>query len=317
VNLTGWVPARVVWSGAEPRIDWLLMRKQRLAEPFFEQSVDRIARRPFHTLFRRQTSMDEMVAWTEANPGVPLRGIITHMSRCGSTLISQALAAVERNIVASEPSPLDTLLRAHLQVPGLARETQIRWVRAMVSALGQPRNGEQAMYVKFDCWHVHQRELLREAFPETPWIFLYREPMAVMLSHARMPAAWTIPGMLHPLVLQMEMADWNPAATEEYCARALANICEGGLKAVREDPGGMLMNYSELPQAMWGRLLGHFGLEAGDIATMAYQSQFDAKSPAQRFEGDGERVATDKLQAAVARYLQPVYEELERERLKG
>src|ERR1700722_4539213 len=99
VNLSGWVPARVVWQEDEPKIEWLLMRQQRFVEPFFEQTIDRVARKPFHTLFRRKTSVEEMVAWTEEHPGAPLRGIILHESRCGSTLISQTLAAVERNIV--------------------------------------------------------------------------------------------------------------------------------------------------------------------------------------------------------------------------
>jgi len=165
------------------------MGSRRLTEPFFEQTLHRHMTHPFHQLFRRETSMEEMVAWTLAHPGAPLRGVIFHMSRCGSTLMSQQIAALECNIVASEPAPLDAILRAHQRIPTLPREIQVSWVRAMAAALGQPRCGEQALYIKTDCWHIHQIDLIREAFPEVPWIFLYRDPIEVMVSQQRVPAA--------------------------------------------------------------------------------------------------------------------------------
>jgi hypothetical protein len=258
--------------------------------------------------------MEEMVEWTDAHAGAPVAGIIFHMSRCGSTLIRQQLAALERNIVASEPATMDAVLRAPMHVHGLPRDVQVRWLRAMAGALAQPRNGETAFYLKTDCWHVHEAQLLREAFPETPWIFLYRDPVEVMVSQARMPAVWTVPGMLHPNTLHLEYADWDPRQTDVYCARALANICAAGLKAVRDDARGLLVNYSELPEAMEGRLGGHFGLHEQDIPAMRQATRKDAKVPEAVFASDREAKqaeATDRLRAVVAEHLQPVYEELE------
>jgi hypothetical protein len=148
------------------------MQRKRLLEPFYEQTLQRQMMHPFHHLFRRQTSMVELVNWTSANPGVPLRGLIFHISRCGSTLLSQMLAAIERTVVASEPAPFDGVLRAHLRAPALAREMQVKWLRGMASAIGRPTAGsEQALYIKLDCWHIHAMELIQEAFPSVPWIF--------------------------------------------------------------------------------------------------------------------------------------------------
>jgi hypothetical protein len=319
MNLSGWLPARVAWHESGPHVEWTLLGSQRLVDPFFEQTLQRQMMHPFHQLFRRSVSMDEVVEWTGAHPSAPLRGLIFHMSRSGSTLLTQQLAALERNIVASEPAPLDAILRVHLYRPGISRETQVQWVRAMAAALGQPRAGEQALYIKLDCWHVHQMDLVREAFPTVPWVFLYRDPVEVMVSQERMPAAWAIPGMLHPLALQLQWSDWDPSQTDVYRARALANICEGGLKAVQDDPGGLLVNYSELPDAMYGRLLGHFGLTQEDIPAMQQRAQRSAKSPTESFSSDRESKqaeALDRLRAVVAEHLQPVYDQLEAERLR-
>jgi hypothetical protein len=317
MNLQGWLPARVVWRGDEPRVAWTLMGTRRLVEPFYEGSLQRQMTQPFHQLFRRETSMDETIAWIDAHPPASVRGLIFHMSRCGSTLISQQLAAIERNIVASEPPPLETVLCAHLRRPELSREVQVRWTRAMVGALGQSRLGEKSLYIKLDCWNVHQMELVRESMPEIPWIFLYRNPLEVMVSQRRRPASWTVPELLQPAALQMKLEDWNPAQMDIYRARALANICAAGLKAVRDDPNGLLVNYSELPDAVYGRVLQHFGLTEEDIPAMQASARFDAKNPQAEFTGDAEAKraeADDRLRAVVAEYLEPVYAELEAER---
>ena len=323
MNFSNWMPARFACRRAadgsvQPTVEWTLMRRQRLLDPFFEETLQRQMMHPFHHVFRRDSSMEEMVEWTEKHPGATLGGIIFHMSRCGSTLLCRQLMALERNIVASEPAPMDGVLRAALHMPGLPREVQVRWLRAMVAAIGQPRNGEQAFYLKTDCWHVHQAELLREAFPEAPWIFLYRDPVEVMVSQLRMPAVWTVPGMFHPNTLGMEYSDWDPRQTDVYCARALANICEAGLRAAQSDARCLLVNYSELPEAMCGRLLGHFGLCEDDVADMREAAQQNAKTPGMIFERDTrakQAEATERVHAIVLEHLQPVYERLEAVRM--
>lgn len=320
MNLQGWMPVRIASTSAGPRVEWILLGKERLLDPFFEQTLQRHMRHPFHHLFRRETTLDEMTEWTDANPGAPLKGIVYHMSRCGSTLIGRQLMALDRNIVASEPPPLDDLLRLPLHQPGLPRATLIRWLRAMVAALAQPRNGEQAFYLKADCWQIHHIDLLRETFPEAPWIFLYRDPVEVMVSQARIPAAWTVPALLHPAALRMDWADWDPSQTDVYRARALAKICAGGLRALRQVGGGILVNYSELPKATHDRLLSHFGLREEDVPAIRAASHRDAKSPAMPFTDDSsakQAEATDRLRSVAATHLLPVYSELEAERLAG
>jgi hypothetical protein len=318
MNLDGWMPVRVAWRGSEPRVEWTPMGAQRLLDPFFEQTVQRQMAQPFGTLDRRETTVEEMAAWADAHPGAPLKGIVYHMSRCGSTLIGRQLAALERNIVAQEPAPMDDVVRVGERLPGLTRAMHVRWLRAMAAALGQPRNGESAFYLKTDPWHIHSFDLFREAFPKTPWIFLYRDPVEVMVSQARIPGSWTVPGLVDPALLGMAREDWVPPHLDTYQARSLAKMCWAGLRVVQQEGGGLLVNYAELPEAMYGRLLGHFGLREEDVPAMREAAQQNAKSPAMRFVKDADAKqaeASERLRAVAAEHLMEVYAQLESERL--
>lgn len=318
MSYEGWIPSQVLWRDSGLRVLLTLLGRQRLVEPFFESTMQLQMMQPFHTLFRREISMEELAADESLHAGaVPLRGIIFHMSRCGSTLISQMLAASERNIVASEPAPLDAIVRAHTRSQALSGQTQIEWMRAMAAALGQPRaGGEQAFYIKTECGHIHQVDMIRAAFPHVPFVFLYRDPLEVAVSQHRSPAAWTVPALLHPANLRLKMQDWQPQETDIYRAKVLAQVCDSGLHAARQC-GALLVNYSELPEAMYGRLFKHLELSAEDLEPMRAQASRNAKAPATIFTPDAESKraeATDRMRQVVEQYLAPVYSRLEQER---
>jgi hypothetical protein len=94
------------------------------------------------------------------------------MSRCGSTLTAQWLAALSDSVVLAEPGPLDTLLQGQIS------EDDTETVRALVSALGQlRRESDRRLYLKTDCWHMVHIDRLLSAFPDTPWLFLYLDPI--------------------------------------------------------------------------------------------------------------------------------------------
>ncbi len=314
MNLEGWLPAWVAWRGGEPRIQWTLMRGQRLTEPFYRQTLEAQMMQPFHAVFRRETSMEELEAWTAEHPGVPLKGLIFHMSRCGSTLMSRMLAAVERNVVVSEPDVIDAMVRADSRATGLARETQVRWLRAMAAALGQQRvGGEDGFYLKLDAWHVRDMELFAQAFSGVPWVFLYRSPLEVLVSNVRNPGVGTLGMQGFEMQLRAESGDWAGENAEYYWARILAAICEGGLSAT-ERFGGKLVNYSELPGAMVGRLREFFGCREEDVATMMRVAGMHAKRPGRAFTADAERKrdeATELERELCREWLEPLYARLE------
>jgi hypothetical protein len=314
-HLAGWVPARIDWQEASPAIDWCYLGARRLAEPFFEQSIQACIRQPFNLLFRHRTPIEALAELREVQPGLQPSGFIFHMSRCGSTLVSQMLAALPRTVVVSEAGPLDSVLRAHLRVPGLSDERQLDWLRWMVSALGQPRRGDdERLFIKFDCWDTLALPLVRRAFPGVPWIFIYRNPIEVMVSQLKRRGAHLVPGVIEPALFGLDAESIRRMQPEEYCARVLAQICDAALR--HHQGGGMLLNYRQLPQAVWASVLNFFGVEhtEAEVEALGRVARFDAKNPSLHFSDDTETKnysATDLARRQADDWVVPVYERLE------
>jgi hypothetical protein len=321
-DLDGWIPSRIDWQSGEPSVEWRWLGERRLTEPFFNDTLDCSLQNPFAVLFRHQTPIGILRSRAEIRPGLRASGFIFHMSRCGSTLVSQLLSALPENVVISEAPPLDSLLRGGTQVETeqrVAPEQQVEWIRWIVSALGQQRTGQETRcFIKLDCWHIPYLPLLQSAFPHVPWIFLYRDPVEVLTSHERMPALWRAPGMLDPELTGIGLDNALVMDPLEYCARILRRICEGAL-SFRGDPLGRFVNYGELPEALWTTVGGHFGmaLRTADIATMRQKAQFNAKLPQIQFESDSaakrERASAHAVTLA-ERCLVPAYHLLEEAR---
>ena len=307
-----WLPIGTAWRGDRLLVEWSWFGDRRLREPFFAGDVQRSLSEPFNRLFRAVTPIERLAQWLERRPPLRPSGFIFHMSRCGSTLVAQMLAACTDNIVISEAAPIDEVVRARQVRSDLGEDEQARWLAAIVGALGQPRAGERRLFVKLDSWHTLAMPLFRRAFPDVPWVFLYRDPVEVMVSQRRLPGMHVIPGAFAPELFGIVP---NFDRRDDYCARVLARICEP-IVAEHERGGGLLVNYRDLPQAVWTTIMPHFGVAAGaeDRAAMAEAAKYDAKLPDYEFTPDAEarqRAATSATRAAAAAWLVDVYGRLE------
>jgi hypothetical protein len=319
LKLDGWIPIRVYWreDEREPRLDWCLIGETRFIDPFFDATIQRRLSHPFHHAFRRETTIAELLDWQASHTGVAPKGFIFHMSRCGSTLAAQMLAAIGQNIVLSEAAPLDSVLRAHLRGASIADEERVAWFRAMVGALGQRRSAaEEHLFVKFDCWNIAELPIVRLAFPDVPWIFLYRNPLEVLASHLRTPGGWTFPAVLPPAALGLQ-PELSQLSHHEYLVRALARICELALAHLPRH-GGLPVNYLQLPDAAYSSLPGCFGIcyKDEDVNLMREAARNNAKMPGLPFEAGLEKrlPVAPPLRELAARWLDPLYRQLESSR---
>lgn len=299
VDSTDWLPLEIS-TGPEPRVEWCHFGKRRFTEPFFEQSVSAALRDPFSLLFRRSTGIDELTKSQSSRPSLEPRGFVFHMSRCGSTLVAQMLAALPEHIVLSEPPPIDAILRTREQ--GASEDQRIAWLCGWMRALGQPRNGENALFVKFDAWHVFDLPLIRRAFPTTPWIFLHRDPIEVLVSALRGPG------------LQFVGRTRDPSmSVVEARARVLADIVAAAIEHL--PLGGRAIDYSRLPDALFEEIATSFSLDLDSASTerMRAVTAFHAKSPSLFFGPDGHDKRSDASAEARAwceRLLDPLHARL-------
>jgi hypothetical protein len=302
-----WVPHRLHWIDGAPRFKWCDLGDAAFEAPFFEQTIARCLSRPLNRLLAFETPPAAPEP-TRAGPA----GLIFHMSRCGSTLIAQLLAAVPGATVLSEPGLVDDILGAHWQDARLTDAERIGWLRGAVGAFQREAVGEGPLFIKLDCWHVRALPLITQAFPETPWIFVYRDPLEVMVSHARQRGRQMVPGLLPPAWLDLPPGD--TVDLDAYTARVLARLCEAAV-AHQGCGRGRLVGYETLPDAVWTEVAEAFGLtlDADTRARMGVLADFHAKRPTERFVADTavKRLdATPRLRGLAAQAVGPAYDQL-------
>lgn len=306
-----WLPTGLVSNGAQVLVDWAHFGTAPLHEPFFEYPLRRARQHPISQLYRWCTPLASLEG-ASVREGHGLDGLVFHMSRCGSTLVAQALAAMPGHVVLSEPAPFDELLQVCASRNDIALETRASWLRGMAAALCSERSGTlRRRFLKTDCWHVGALPLLRAAFPDTPWIFLYRDPYDVLISHERVPGGQTLPGP-HAALVGID----DPAALPglDFTARVLAATCHKAADHAAIG-GGLFLDYSEMPQAFLTHVLPHFGIDPDPVELDAISDALarDAKEPIKPFDPN-ERAHRDTASAAVTaaaeRHLAPAVERL-------
>jgi hypothetical protein len=218
------------------------------------------------------------------------------------------LGALPGTPALSEPAPCDQVLRA----PGESVATRARWLRWLLATLGA-----DGAVVKLDAWSIREREVLREALPGVPWIFLYRDAAEVLASHAHMPGMLMLPGMLAPELFGLDRATASALSLEEYAARVVGSLCEAALEQIDDDC--RLVVYADLPGAVLTEVAPHFGLPTGEreLALMRAAATTDAKRPGERFDAAAAaraRPISPAARDAAARWAAPAVAELERRR---
>jgi hypothetical protein len=311
-DLARWTPVRLDFSGPTPTVDWADLSAERFIEPFFDQTVARWASDPRARPLVR-TGLEALAA-LDGEPSLEPAGMIFHLSRCGSTLVSRLLGTLPGVVVVAEPAPLNTLLG--LGPDRIDEAALVGVVRLVVRALGRCRLGdERRLVLKCSSWNIRRREVLAAAFPGTPWIWVQRDPVRVLASLLAEPPGWL--GLQASPRRAARRFGLDPAAVPamsraEFAARALGAM----LEAAAIDPARRLcIDHADLPAAVWKRVAPHFDLKTASpvIERMIEESRFYAKGlQRQVFVGDipERRPMTHDMREAARRFAEPGYRAL-------
>jgi hypothetical protein len=275
----GFIP--IAFDPASRTVQWCDTTGVEFAEPFFEDTIRRCLNDPYRRLFRAWTGIEALAEAALQADRLSVAGLMFHTSRCGSTLACQMLRGLDGTVVLSEPPVIDQLLRAH----GLDVSARARGLASLLAGLARRRSSsEQRIVIKLDAWATRDLAAIREALPATPWIFIYREPAAVIASHIRMPGRPGAPGLLPPELFGLDLDGAIALGREGYCAKVYETICWDALAEL--DRGGIPIDYDALPGAVFDQVLPHFALVASqaDKTRMNASTTRDAKRPSQRFD---------------------------------
>jgi len=114
-------------------------------------------------------------------------GFIFHESHCGSTLVANSLETMNptQNLVYSEAdAPLAALSVCEDEFEKCSIETAAKLFQNVVYMMGRTNDAEKKyLFFKIQSIGTRYMKVLEHAFPDTPWIFIYREPIEVLVSH--------------------------------------------------------------------------------------------------------------------------------------
>lgn len=300
-------------------VDWVRMLDKPLREPFFHNDIQSQMQRPFHLAFRRQTPLSDLLAWHEQSPGLDPSLVIFHVSRCGSTLITQALAESPHHLQLSEPAPVDFMLRQALPSGLIDKKQVVQALRAWTSAWAQRCDSTspqlESMSIKLDAWNTDKASLVAEAWPDARWLFLTREPLSVLVSQMRERAFFLVPGTLGACLDDLSIQELAAMPPELYCARVLGGI----YAAMARDfvlTRSLLLDHADLPGAIETQVLSHMSwkVSATDQERMRERVTRHGKHPHQAYVSDTEAkhsMANDHLQSLSEQWIVPHYQRLQ------
>jgi len=302
-----WLPVR---AALHPDGLYLALRQVRadeLQDPFMQETVVRV---PAAEQIVQIATGDIGKAAAGSAPA----GLIFHVARSGSTLISQLLKQQGECVVYAEPLPVNEILVPPHRRP---RNELASALRSLADVFA--RHAGRPWVLKLSSWNTLFCDVVAEAFPDTPWILSLREPVEVGVSLLGEPPGWlgdragtTSP---FPAIIDPERTS---ASREEYVARLYGALCDA---ACRLDPArGRLVRYETLPAAAWEIVAPHFGLPVDDRQRqhMAAAARIDAKAPIGRpasFVRDTaakQAAASVMLRQAIDAIARPPLERLER-----
>ena len=124
-----------------------------------------------------------------------------------------------------------------------------------------------------------------------------------------------VPGLVELARPEWECEGGPAMPAEERFARILSKFCAVALEELQS--GGCVINYTELPDAVYTSLRRHFRLEwtEADLDSMRAVTQFNAKNPSLFFTTDSVRKRESLSPPAremSALWIEPIYAELER-----
>jgi len=310
-----WLPANLSLGPGRPEVTWLDLAGIKFEEPFFRDTVLR-ARASKPPAAERKTGLQPLLRALEGGESlIEPSGIIFHISRCGSTLLGNALRLADGCTVLSEPGPVNEVLLADLSsVPSSSHweHGDIRGgiLKALVHVLGDSGGERRQVVLKLTSWNILLISRVRSLWPDVPIVTMTRDPTEVAVSNLLEPSTWLKQIKNSPKEAS-RIFGWHEnnsllMSTAEFNARVIGCYCRAA-----QQPGLMarILDYDELDSAAVREVGEMFGLRLPkrDEGRMGEIFRTYAKDPLGKrpFKDDRRRkqeAADSRLRAAIEQW---------------
>ena len=319
----GWLPIDLYFQPADVGVRWMEFGSNCFNEPFFHMTIEKLKAPP---LLAREWIGDLrslIAAGSQLSPVTP-NGIVFHVSRCGSTLLANALRTAESAVVLSEARPIGSLL-----TPEVFRRSPFEYdewqgarrmlLDCLLSVYGNHSCDQPKVIVKCSGNNMLHLNIVRSVWPDVPFLILIRKPSDVMISVLDRPAGWL--DLRRNPAHAAKTFGWEGLSVEqmtasEYCARVVGRYCEAVLPDL--DNQCRVLDYDEIDESRIQQVAQFFHLDipvgSNEFRQVIHTYSKDP-SQARTFEPDRERKrkeATASILAAAEQWADPHYYALRR-----
>jgi hypothetical protein len=296
--LANWIPYKLSFNEGQPRCEWLYTGDKDFTEPFFDETISKC--RQLNYRDRKSISSIEILPhWSGEIESVPPSAFIFHVSRCGSTLASQLLALDNANIVLSEVPFFDALLRS-------GKNVSHQLLKDAITFYSPVKSHRKHLFIKTDSWHIFFYKQVRELYPKTPFVLLYRRPDEVVRSQQKRRGMHAIPGLIEPTLFGFDKNEVQHMNQDEYLGMVLDKYFQTILNILEEDRNAIPVNYNEGPVAMVEKIAAIAGAPIGiaEMEKIKSRAMYHAKYPEQVF-------AEEAVRGPVPEFCKAAYEKYE------
>jgi len=347
-KLKNWTPVRLHLTPKHPSVAWLNLGQT----AFTDATAIRAISRSWQNQNKPQpiwTKLEVLTALRKINSGLKPKGFLFNTYKCGSSLLSKMLSSLPRNLVISEDETISAAASASYFMKDsnkFSESFRIELLQSAVSALGQPRLGVEENYIiRFGLSDVINLPFIKKVFPEVPVIFLYRDPVEVIVSHLIEPyndmkeirmqsclvrkrlnsiaveltqiSSEKSQSHLVEQILDFSAAELKKMSAEEFHARSIGIFFEMAVQYF--DKKSLAINYNRLlSKSGLHEILDFLQISVSDseIDTMTKQLKFYSKEDVRKQvyrddRAEKQKIASKKLRTLVNQWALEPYEKLE------
>lgn len=261
--LQNWIPFKLLEKDNEIYVEWIYLSDFKFAEPFFDETIAKCKSHLYNSKpFKVLSTIENVIEWSQKLVSVELKSLVFHVSRCGSTMLSQCLAASNENIMISEAPIIDQILRSEFF--GLEKKTIL--LKAVLGFFGQKRFSEEKnLIIKLDAWNIFEANYLRSIFSDVPFALLYRNPGEVLRSHQKLKGMHMVPNLIPPAVFGITPKEIEQLNFQQYGALVLEKYFQGFLDFQKADKNVIILNYNEGMKNVVEQFVSFIKINSSDV----------------------------------------------------
>ena len=255
--------------------------------PFLHQGIKR-----YQTNHNKKNtlliSLDELLKTYDEKEHIKPTGFIFHLTRCGSTLITQVLAQMPNTRNLNEPMILGQVISKWLKGM-LSKEQTLSLIKIIVDSFITSSDQQPSFYfIKLATWQKHIFQFVSQLYPNTPIIFLVRDPLEILASQNKALSNGIQNRFLDIELtsrrMNLSVAEIQRISVEEFFAIKMRNLIQTVIDHFSKNI--LVIDHKDFPNIIFEQILPHFNLFPSSLILekMKERTLFNSKKANQKFQ---------------------------------